>query len=491
MENENIRENENLTEEEITPEVSENEITPVSADEVDGAVSEADTVIDEIPESTDSAEDSEDVIGDEWQNQAVEAVEENAQTTELTEEELAALSEIKRRRRKKGIIISAIVVVVIAIMAYFVCAIEGVGSNTIVSKPITASQTAGDAGAVKNALSTDNIKYENPLAAAFDKITGKNKDVAITINGEKVNRDVLNFVVNSSGINSVYTLMQMQMIKSLDDFDWNAIDETSDLSYLEVSKGMAVETLIPIYAVIAEGEKHGITLDEDDEKKIADWIAEQKANYGDEFESILKKSGYETEETLAEIQRIQLHMQKVYEDISKDVTKYATPKQMKAHLSDDKVTVKHILVKFEEDETGAVTDDAKAKAKEKAEEVLSKVKAGEDFDKLIEQYNDDPGATDEGYTFANDGTMVQEFADASFALEIGATSELVETTYGYHIIKRIERKITADEYIEMLQKTVDVRIKKGVYDNMKVTIDLNDYFGAPTDDTAEAQTDAE
>ena len=43
----------------------------------------------------------------------------------------------------------------------------------------------------------------------------------------------------------------------------------------------------------------------------------------------------------------------------------------------------------------------------------------------------------------------------------------------------------------MLQKTVDVRIKKGVYDNMKVTIDLNDYFGAPADDTAEAQTDAE
>ena len=45
----------------------------------------------------------------------------------------------------------------------------------------------------------------------------------------------------------------------------------------------------------------------------------------------------------------------------------------------------------------------------------------------------------------------------------------------------------------MLQKTADVRIKKGLYDNMKTTIDFNYYFGAPEEDAAnaEAETEAE
>lgn len=184
-------------------------------------------------------------------------------------------------------------------------------------------------------------------------------------------------------------------------------------------------------------------------------------------------------------------MQKVYADISDDVTKYV-PAKMYEQLSDEKVTVKHILVEFEKDEQGNVSDEAKAAAKKEAEEVLAKVKAGEDFDKLIEQYNDDPGATDEGYTFANDGSMVQEFADASFALEIGDVSELVETPYGYHIIKRLERAVTADEYIEMLQKNAEVRVKKGVFDKMTVTINLEDYFGTPqTEESTEAEEGTE
>lgn len=444
MENENIRENENVFEDKPSEEV----INPVNEDEV------------EVEAFEEVSENFEEVI------------EKTEAEPELSEEELEAIREHKRKRMKNGLIITAVIAVIIAVMAYFVCAIEGVGGNTAVNKPISSSETSG------KILKSDNIKFENPAVAAFEKIAGKNKDVALTINGEKVPKDLFNFVVNSSGINSVYTLIQMQMLSDVAGFDWNQVEETSGLSYLELSKGMAMDTLIPIYATVGEGKKNGVVLDEADEKKITDWINEQKKNYGDKFEEILQKSGYESEETLIEIQRIQLYMQKVYDDMSKDMSKYV-PEKVKGQLSDDKVTVKHILVEFEKDDAGNVTDEGRAAAKKEAEEVLAKAKNGEDFDKLVEQYNDDPGATAEGYTFANDGTMVQEFADASFALEVGGISDIVETTYGYHIIKRLERAITPDEYIEMLKETVDVRVKKGVYNKINITINLEDYFGTP------------
>ncbi|MBR5155055.1 MAG: peptidylprolyl isomerase [Clostridia bacterium] len=306
------------------------------------------------------------------------------------------------------------------------------------------------------------------------------------INGAAVDKDVLNFVTNSSGINCVYSLAQAGMISDVDNFDWNAVGEGMDLSYTEISKAMAVETLIPIYAVIAEGEKRGIEFTEEDDKKIKDWIAEQKESYGAEFEKVLKQSGYADEATLYELQKIQLYMQKVYEDIEKNLSNYVTP-DIKKNLGDEKVTVKHILISFEFDEEGKVTDEAKATAKKKAEEVLAKVKNGQDFDKLVKEYNEDPGMTDEGYTFEQNGTMVKEFEDASFALKIGEVSELVETTYGYHIIKRVERAVTTDDYISVLQKTVPVNIKKGVFDKMTITINLKDYFGAPEEvETGEA-----
>ncbi len=438
MENENIRENDDIFEEKP----SEETINPVSEDEVE--------VFEEV----------------------LEDLQEVTEEPELTEEEIEAIRELKRKRMKNGLIITGVIAVIIAIMAYFVCAIEGIGGNTAVNKPISSSEETG------KVLNIDNIKFENPAVTAFEKIAGKNKDVALTINGEKVSKDLFNFVVNSSGINSVYTLIQMQMLTDVAGFDWNQVEETSGLSYLELSKGMAMDTLIPIYATIGEGKKNGVALDETDEKKITDWIDEQKKNYGDSFEEILKKSGYESEETLAEIQRIQIYMQKVYDDMSKDISRYV-PENVKGQLSDDKVTVKHILVEFGKDDAGNITDEAKAAAKKEAEEVLVKAKNGDDFDKLVEQYNDDPGATAEGYTFANDGTMVQEFADASFALEVGGISEIVETPYGYHIIKRLERAITPDEYIEMLKKNVDVRVKKGVYNKINITINLEDYFGTP------------
>ena len=73
---------------------------------------------------------------------------------------------------------------------------------------------------------------------------------------------------------------------------------------------------------------------------------------------------------------------------------------------------------------------------EKAEELLERALAGEDFDELVATYSDD-GMPPEGYTFVA-GDMVPEFESATLELEIGEISGLVITDFGIHIIKRIE-----------------------------------------------------
>lgn len=83
-------------------------------------------------------------------------------------------------------------------------------------------------------------------------------------------------------------------------------------------------------------------------------------------------------------------------------------------------------------------DTSTENAQELAKTLLEKAKSGEDFDALIKEYGQDPGmgANPDGYVFGR-SEMVKEFEDAAFALSIGEISGIVETTYGFHIIKRV------------------------------------------------------
>lgn len=92
-----------------------------------------------------------------------------------------------------------------------------------------------------------------------------------------------------------------------------------------------------------------------------------------------------------------------------------------------------------DEEKAAAIEANKAATKAEAEAVLERINNGEDFMALVEECNDDPGMSyygEDGYYFTS-GTMVQEYEDAAFALAEGEVSGLVESDYGYHIIKRM------------------------------------------------------
>lgn len=81
-------------------------------------------------------------------------------------------------------------------------------------------------------------------------------------------------------------------------------------------------------------------------------------------------------------------------------------------------------------------------ARQRAEEVLRRVRAGEDFAALAREFSADPGSKDEGgeLGWMSRGETVAPFDAAMFALQPGQTSDLVETNYGFHIIQVEERR---------------------------------------------------
>ena len=103
-----------------------------------------------------------------------------------------------------------------------------------------------------------------------------------------------------------------------------------------------------------------------------------------------------------------------------------------------RVHASHILINAPK----AADAATKAQAKAKAEAILKEVKAGKDFATLAKQNSQDPGSAANGgdLGFFQQGQMVGPFNDTAFSLKPGAVSGVVETDFGYHIIKVIEKQ---------------------------------------------------
>lgn len=105
---------------------------------------------------------------------------------------------------------------------------------------------------------------------------------------------------------------------------------------------------------------------------------------------------------------------------------------------EEQVRARHILVKVDSDADEAT----KAEARKEADDVLAKLRAGGDFAELAKSSSDDPGSAAKGgdLGFFGRGQMVPPFEAAAFALEPGALSEVVESPFGFHVIRVEEKK---------------------------------------------------
>ena len=129
-------------------------------------------------------------------------------------------------------------------------------------------------------------------------------------------------------------------------------------------------------------------------------------------------------------------------------TKYTQPHEVHA---------RHILIRVPRD-----ADDAtKAKARQRVDEVKQKIDAGGDFAELAKEYSEDPGSKERGgdLGFFPRGRMVGAFEDAAFGLEPGQVSEVVESPFGFNVIKVEEVREERRKPIEEVREEIVVALK--------------------------------
>ena len=215
--------------------------------------------------------------------------------------------------------------------------------------------------------------------------------------------------------------------------------------------------------IVTDAKKAGVKLSKEDKKEVDEIFSNEeyinyfKENYDFSIDTLrqiyyndyiiqayIKKLATETEDA-----KIEEYIKNQYaEGETIDMNEYDTS---------------HILFSFTKDDGTSMTDEEKANLKVTAEGVLARAVAGEDFATLAKEYSDDAG-TVEGenpgqYKMYMDGNTVQEYSDAVKSMKPGEVkATLVETAYGYHIIKlnavnengRVKSETVREQYANTL-----------------------------------------
>ncbi|CAG0907511.1 unnamed protein product, partial [Cyprideis torosa] len=137
---------------------------------------------------------------------------------------------------------------------------------------------------------------------------------------------------------------------------------------------------------------------------------------------------HRTTDTVEKInfEKMEKEVQMFYDRIPKDSLPYL----------DSEVELGELVIK------PVVNEEQKAIAKQKLEGIMEKIVSGEEsFEAMALKYSMDPGSGARGgdLGFAKRGSYVPEFEAAVFSLKEGELSEIIETEYGFHIIKQLER----------------------------------------------------
>lgn len=252
--------------------------------------------------------------------------------------------------------------------------------------------------------------------------------------------------------------------------------------------------------LLTEAAKTSSLAVSDDELAEEIALIEEGAPEGSSLQESLAENGIEFQDWKNNL-REQLLVRKLVEEKTAD-TPTATPADLASFYEEnidafkvpETVTASHILIAFEEVDT----DDVKAEKKKEIDALHDELLAGASFEDLATAHSDCPSSQRGGNlgTFGR-GQMVPEFEEAAFTLDIGGLSDVVETQFGYHLIKVTDHQQegirTLAEVKDQLQAYLDAQKKQealiAYIEELKEKADIAEHrpdFDAG-DDTASAE----
>lgn len=247
-----------------------------------------------------------------------------------------------------------------------------------------------------------------------------------------------------------------------------------DDSNMPAVKQQIIENIIGMLLMYQDAAEKGIVAEQ--ASVDAEW-GQLKGQYPDDqkFQEALKGFNV-TEETIKEQIKRGLTIQKFIRQ--NFIEKTTVPdSEVKAFYDSnpdkfdkpESVRASHILIKVAPE-----ADEAQKKAaREKIEKIQARVKNGEDFAALAKELSEGPSNVKGGdLGFFSKGQMVKPFEDAAFALKPGVVSDIVETQFGYHLIKVTEKqeagKYSLDEVkTNLKQYLTESKIQKNIGDYVK------------------------
>jgi peptidyl-prolyl cis-trans isomerase D len=149
---------------------------------------------------------------------------------------------------------------------------------------------------------------------------------------------------------------------------------------------------------------------------------------------------------------------RTYYDQHRD--QYKTPEQVK---------VSHILIKTPAlGPDNKVDDKAVAEAQKRAEDLLKQVKSGANFEDLAKKYSEDPGSAKQGGSLGwiGKGQTVPEFEKAAFSLPKGQISDLVKSSFGFHIIRVDDKQEAHTKSLDEVKAEIEPILKHQLADQL-------------------------
>ena len=224
------------------------------------------------------------------------------------------------------------------------------------------------------------------------------------------------------------------------------------------------DNILNTETLIAKAKKVGVAANEKDAAKAFAGIKQRFPNE-EAYQKQLKESGL-TEEDVKRNIRNNLSVRalldkEVLNKITVDPTevkKYYDTNQTQFDKG-ERVRASHILVKFD---PHVATDKERADAKAKIEAIQKKLKNGADFAELAKKESDDTGSAVRGgdLGFFQRGAMVPPFEEAAFKAKPGEVTDIVESQFGYHIIKVFEKKSAGLVPFEEAKGEIETQLKR-------------------------------